>query len=93
MKTCPYCHSKHVHLLECRQPSKKLPTTTLSPMSFVTIGSQMSKRINVHPVIGGLVGLVIGGVALLYVQHQNNMRIFHYRCEQCQEYFQIQQSC
>lgn len=82
-----------MHLLESQPPSKQMMTTSFSPMTLITIGSQMSKRINVHPVIGGLVGLVIGGVALLYVQHQNNMRVFHYRCEQCQEHFQIQQSC
>ncbi|EXE59577.1 hypothetical protein J580_2973 [Acinetobacter sp. 1542444] len=53
---------------------------------------QLSKRSPIHPLVGGFVGLVIGGMFLLYVQHQDNMVTLHYLCEQCLEHFEIQQS-
>lgn len=95
MQSCPYCHSTHVQFIERSQQPSQVPSTTLSsfsPITLATIGSQMSKRIDVHPLIGGLVGLVIGGMVFLCVQHQNNITILSYRCEQCQEHFEIQQS-
>ncbi|PXA51602.1 hypothetical protein DMB35_10965 [Acinetobacter baumannii A424] len=51
-----------------------------------------TKRSSVHPLVGGFIGLVIGGMFLLYVQHQDNMVTLYYQCEQCLEHFEIQQS-
>lgn len=94
MQLCPYCHSSHVLLLKNMQQESQLPSTSLSsfsPMTLATIGTQVSKRIHVHPLLGGFVGLVIGGVVFLYAQYKSNMTTRHYLCEQCQEHFEVQQ--
>ena len=61
-------------------------------MSLATVGMQISKRLGIHPMVGGFIGLTVGGVFLLYIQQQENLVTLHYQCEQCQEHFEIQQA-
>ncbi|MCU4347706.1 hypothetical protein KTH05_08090 [Acinetobacter lactucae] len=94
MQQCPYCHSSHVTLLRQTELSSSVfaKLSSFSPMSLAAACMQLSKRSPVHPLVGGFVGLVIGGMFLLYVQHQDNMMTLHYQCQQCLEHFEIQQS-
>jgi len=61
-------------------------------MSLASVGMQISKRLGINPMVGGFIGLTVGGVFLLYIQQQENLITLHYQCEQCQEYFDIQQA-
>lgn len=94
MDQCPYCHSLHIKLLRKTEPASGVfaKFSSFSPMSLAAACMQLSKRSLVHPLLGGFVGLVIGGMFLLYVQHQDNMVTLHYQCEQCLEHFEIQKS-
>ncbi len=67
-------------------------TFIILPMSLAAACMQLSKRSPIHPLVGGFVGLVVGGMFLLYVQHQDNTVSLHYQCEQCLQHFEIQQS-
>ncbi|KAF1022111.1 MAG: hypothetical protein GAK29_03279 [Acinetobacter bereziniae] len=93
MQQCPYCHSPHVQLLrrsQQSQPKTHLTFSSCSPMSLATVGMQLSKKFKINPLLGGLIGLVAGGMFLLYIQQQDNLITLHYQCEQCQEHFDIQ---
>lgn len=95
MQQCPYCHSPHVQLLrrsQQAQPKTKFTFSSCSPMSLASVGMQISKRLGIHPMVGGFIGLTVGGVFLLYIQQQENLITLHYQCEQCQEHFEIQQA-
>ncbi|MFH3828940.1 hypothetical protein [Acinetobacter nosocomialis] len=94
MLQCPYCHSLLIILLRQTEPSSGVfaKLSSFSPMSLASACMQLSKRSSVHPLVGGFIGLVIGGMFLLYVQHQDNMVTLYYQCEQCLEHFEIQQS-
>lgn len=95
MHQCPYCHSLHVKLLRQSEQSHQsvfAKLSSFSPMSLAAACMQLSKRSPVHPLVGGFIGLVVGGMFLLYVQHQDNMVTLFYKCEQCLEHFEIQQS-
>jgi len=95
MQQCPYCHSPHVQLLrrsQQTQPKTKFTFSSCSPMSLASVGMQISKRLGINPMVGGFIGLTVGGVFLLYIQQQENLITLHYQCEQCQEYFDIQQA-
>ncbi|EPG6729460.1 hypothetical protein N0O32_001966 [Acinetobacter baumannii] len=94
MLQCPYGHSLHIILLRQTEPSSGVfaKLSSFSPMSLASACMQLSKRSSVHPLVGGFIGLVIGGMFLLYVQHQDNMVTLYYQCEQCLEHFEIQQS-
>ncbi|EPR85185.1 hypothetical protein L289_0365 [Acinetobacter gerneri DSM 14967 = CIP 107464 = MTCC 9824] len=94
MQQCPHCHSEHVQLLkqtEQRQHSPLSRLSTFSPMTLATVAMQMSKRMHIHPLFGGCIGLVVGGMFLLYVEYQSEITVLHYQCEQCQQHFEIRQ--
>lgn len=94
MQLCPYCHSSHVLALKIVEPENQLSSTSIpsfSPMTLAALGTQVSKRIHVHPLLGGFVGLVIGGVVFLYAQYKSTRAIHYYLCEQCQQHFEVEQ--
>ena len=95
MHQCPYCHSRHLKLLRQSEQSHQgvfAKLSSFSPMSLAAACMQLSKRSPIHPLVGGFVGLVVGGMFLLYVQNQDNTVSLHYQCEQCLQHFEIQQS-
>ena len=95
MHQCPYCHSRHLKLLRQSEQSHQgvfAKLSSFSPMSLAAACMQLSKRSPVHPLVGGFIGLVVGGMFLLYVQQQDSIVIWHYQCEQCLQRFEIQQS-
>ena len=92
---CPYCHSAHTQLIQTHQLSTQSNTASIvafSPMALANIGMQLSKRLNLPPMLGGLTGLVVGGVVLLFLNHQKPIQILQYQCEQCQETFEMHSS-
>ena len=89
---CPYCHSMHIQLIDTQQvtPPSNVPSiATFSPMGIATIGMQMSKRLHLPPLLGGLAGLVIGGMVLLYLNYQKQVLAHYYQCEQCMQSFEF----
>ncbi|MEY2340247.1 hypothetical protein AB0879_018455, partial [Acinetobacter baumannii] len=64
MLQCPYCHSLHIILLRQTEPSSGVfaKLSSFSPMSLASACMQLSKRSSVHPLVGGFIGLVIGGM-------------------------------
>ena len=92
---CPFCHSPHTQLIQSHQLSTQSTSSSMvafSPMALANIGMQVSKRLNLPPMLGGLTGLVLGGVVLLFLNHQKPMSVLQYQCEQCQESFEIHRS-
>ncbi|MFG0635325.1 hypothetical protein [Acinetobacter soli] len=92
---CPHCHSPHTLLLDTRQlslPVQHSPLATFSPMTLATVGMHMAKRLRLPSLLGGFMGLVVGGMVLLYINYQKPIRIMHYQCEQCQQQFEIEQA-
>lgn len=90
---CPYCHSLHTQWRETRtlESQQHLPKlSTFSPMTLASIGMQVSRRFHMPPLLGGLAGLVMGGMVLLYVNLQKPLLIMRYQCEQCMGQFEIQ---
>lgn len=89
---CPFCHSSHTQLIQSHQLTTQTNSSSIvafSPMALANIGMQVSKRLNFPPMLGGLTGLVLGGVVLLFLNHQKPMSVLQYQCEQCQESFEI----
>lgn len=89
---CPYCHSLHTQLIQTHQLSTQSNTASIvafSPMALANIGMQLSKRLNLPPMLGGLTGMVIGGVVLLFLNQQKPIQVLQYQCEQCQETFEM----
>lgn len=89
---CPHCHSSHTRLIDSHQLTTPVPTTAVanfSPMALANVGIQLSKRLNLPPMLGGMTGLVIGGVVLLFLNSHKPIQIQQYQCEQCQETFEV----
>ncbi|OTG62624.1 hypothetical protein B9T29_07470 [Acinetobacter sp. ANC 3903] len=68
---CPYCQSRETILLES---PRHLPSTSsnnqisnqvMSPMALATLGISVSKSLNIPPIAGALVGVLIGGIWML----------------------------
>ena len=92
---CPYCHSPHTQMIQSHELSTQSTSSSMvafSPMALANIGMQVSKRLNFPPMLGGLTGLVIGGVVLLFLNHQKPIQVLQYQCEQCQETFDLHRS-
>ena len=89
---CPYCHSSHTQLIQSHQLTTQTNSSSMvafSPMALANIGMQVSKRLNLPPMLGGLTGLVVGGIVLLFLNHQKPIQVLQYQCEQCQETFEM----
>ena len=63
-----------------------------SPMALANIGMQVSKRLNFPPMLGGLTGLVVGGVVLLFLNHQKPIQVFQYQKKKKQKTFDLHRS-
>lgn len=90
---CPYCHSAHTQFTDAQQmamPPQNPSLASFSPMTLATVGMHMSKRMHLPPLLGGLAGLVLGGMVLLYINYQKPVMILHYQCEQCHAEFETQ---
>lgn len=91
---CPYCHSAHIRLMGSQQVGmqSKPNVVAFSPLALANIGMQISKRIHVSPMLGGLTGLVMGGLVFLFLNQHKPINVMQYQCEQCQEDFEIHHS-
>lgn len=68
MKThCPFCQSQRVQYSE--SPTKP-DTSYLSPEYLAALGASAAKALNMPPVIGGVVGAAIGGLASVLLENK-----------------------
>ena len=95
---CPYCQSRDTVLL---QSPSHLPINTMqspiqnnvmSPLALATVGISISKSLNIPPIAGAIVGVLIGGIWMLMTEDdvQNNSHLVytrHYYCNDCDRDF------
>ena len=95
---CPYCQSRDTVLLESPQHlvinsnSPSAQNNVMSPLALATLGISVSKSLNIPPIAGALVGVLIGGIWMLVTEDevQNNSHPVytrHYYCNDCDRDF------
>ena len=95
---CPYCQSRDTVLLESPQhfvSNSNLPSAqnhVMSPLALATLGISVSKSLNIPPIAGALVGVLIGGIWMLVTEDevQNSSHPVytrHYYCNDCDRDF------
>ncbi|KGT46400.1 hypothetical protein [Acinetobacter sp. HR7] len=74
---CPYCESTDICVIESpRQlPSSQTLTTPIapsmmSPPTLIALGVSVSKSLNIPPIAGALVGVVVSGIWMLLVDDE-----------------------
>ena len=90
MSKCPHCHSAHITRIQYQAAGDVILQNSISPMALAKLGMEVATRLKVHPLIGGVAGLLLGGGALLYVNHKNKHSKSLYHCEQCQHEFELE---
>ena len=95
---CPYCQSRDTILLESPKhfvmnsnPSSA-SNNVMSPVALATLGISVSKSLNIPPIAGALVGVLIGGIWMLITEDEvqsNSHPIYtrHYCCNDCDRDF------
>ena len=96
---CPYCQSQDTVLLESPQhfvTNSNLPSAqsnVMSPLALATLGISVSKSLNIPPIAGALVGVLIGGIWMLVTEedevHNSSYPVYtrHYYCNDCDRDF------
>lgn len=95
---CPYCQSRDTVLLQSSQhfPLSQSQTSNnnsaMSPMALAALGVSISKSLNLPPIAGALVGVLIGGVWMLMTEDDaqksiSPMYIQYYYCNDCDRDF------
>ena len=95
---CPYCQSRDTILLESPQHllmnsnSSSASNNVMSPVALATLGISVSKSLNIPPIAGALVGVLIGGIWMLMTEDevQNSSPpayTQHYYCNHCDRDF------
>ena len=95
---CPYCQSRDTILLESPQHfvmnsnSSSASNNVMSPVALATLGISVSKSLNIPPVAGALVGVLIGGIWMLFNDdeqsvQQHSVYTRHYYCNHCDRDF------
>lgn len=94
---CPYCQSRETVQLQSPQ---HLPSTStnnavsnsvMSPMALATLGISVSKSLNIPPIAGAIVGVLIGGIWMLITEEEQQPLYPIYRrqyyCNHCDRSF------
>ncbi|WP_151979931.1 hypothetical protein [Acinetobacter guerrae] len=95
---CPYCQSRETVQLQSPQ---HLPTTStnnpisnsvMSPMALATLGVSVSKSLNIPPIAGAIVGVLIGGIWMLITEDEQQQPLHptyrrQYYCNHCDRSF------
>ena len=94
---CPYCQSRETVQL---QPSQHLPSpsnnsisnSVMSPMALATLGMSVSKSLNIPPIAGAIVGVLIGGIWMLITEDEQQQPLHstyrrQYYCNHCDRSF------
>ena len=95
---CPYCQSRDTVLLQSppHLPMKSNPASiqhsAMSPLALATVGISISKRLNIPPIAGAIVGVLIGGIWMLMTEDdvQNSSSAIytqHCYCNNCDRDF------
>ncbi len=94
---CPYCQSRDTVLLESPQHfvgnsnSPSAQNNVMSPLALATLGISISKSLNIPPIAGALVGVLIGGIWMLFNDEVQNSSLpvytRHYYCNHCDRDF------
>ncbi len=95
---CPYCQSREMVQLQSPQ---HLPSTSsnssfsngvMSPMALATLGVSVSKSLNIPPIAGAIVGVLIGGIWMLITEDEQQQPLQpisrrQYYCNHCDRSF------
>ncbi|MDG3554487.1 hypothetical protein P7L54_00720 [Acinetobacter bereziniae] len=95
---CPYCRSRETVQL---QSPRHLPSTStnnpisnsvMSPMALATLGVSVSKSLNIPPIAGAIVGVLIGGIWMLITVEEQQQPLHptycrQYYCNHCDRSF------
>ena len=95
---CPYCQSRDTVLLESPQHlvinsnSSSSQNNAMSPLALATLGISVSKSLNIPPIAGALVGVLIGGIWMLVTEDEvqsNSHPVYsrNYYCNDCDRDF------
>ena len=95
---CPYCQSRDTILLESPQHlvinshSPSAQKNVMSPLALATLGISVSKSLNIPPIAGALVGVLIGGIWMWIsgdgVSNSSHpVYTRHYYCNDCDRDF------
>ena len=96
--SCPYCQSRDTVLLQSphyfpiNPSSNSNSNSAMSPMALAALGVSISKSLNLPPIAGALVGVLIGGVWMLMTEDDaqrstSPISIQHYYCNDCDRDF------
>ena len=95
---CPYCQSRDTVLLQSPQhfiinsnPSSA-QNNVMSPLAMASLGISVSKTLNIPPIAGALVGVLIGGIWMLISEDDiqsksHSVYSRHYYCNDCDRDF------
>ena len=95
---CPYCQSRETVQLQSPQ---HIPSTSsnssfsngvMSPMALATLGVSVSKSLNIPPIAGAIVGVLIGGIWMLITEDEQQQPLQpisrrQYYCNHCDRSF------
>ncbi len=61
----------------------------MSPMALATLGVSVSKSLNIPPIAGAIVGVLIGGIWMLITEDEQQQPIYcrQYYCNHCDRSF------
>ncbi|MCR4531699.1 hypothetical protein [Acinetobacter venetianus] len=96
--SCPYCQSRETVQLQSPQhlPSTSInnpiSNSVMSPMALATLGVSVSKSLNIPPIAGAIVGVLIGGIWMLITEDEQQpplQPIYHrqFYCNHCDRRF------
>ncbi|MCH7332275.1 hypothetical protein [Acinetobacter modestus] len=95
---CPFCQSRETVQLQSPQ---HLPSTStnspiansmMSPMALATLGVSVSKSLNIPPIAGAIVGVLIGSIWILLTEDEQQQPLQptyrrQYYCNNCDRSF------
>lgn len=95
---CPYCQSRDTVLLQSpphlpiKSSAASMQHSAMSPLALATVGISISKSLNIPPIAGAIVGVLIGGIWILMTEDdvQNSLHPIytrHYYCNDCDRDF------
>ncbi|UNT63699.1 hypothetical protein IHE37_08215 [Acinetobacter towneri] len=91
--TCPFCHSDNLVTLSPQQAGLgqlEVLLEAMSPAAMAALGVKLSRQLDIPPIVGGLIGVVVGGGLMLVNQQilSKYQSLNHrYLCNGCQNSF------
>lgn len=91
--TCPFCHSDNLVTLSPQHAGLgqlEVLLEAMSPAAMAALGVKLSRQLDIPPIVGGLIGVVVGGGLMLINQQilSKYQSLNHrYLCNDCQNSF------